>query len=202
MSTMQRVRGISSSRVTVAIGTYQLDRRNQKIQKTMSTLPRAIVGELLCPLQVTAWNRPVKQNMPSRVLVLCFIFFGPYATSSRRRRAPFPVWAPYCYDSAWFRGATPASSVTSGGVVNQLPAEPHNRNHRFILSTITKLNTTQTSQKQHKYRTHISAASVLYRSVPTLPVAATLKFKFSCATQQKCSPATILLHDDAIPLPQ
>ncbi|KAL7723279.1 hypothetical protein ACLKA6_012817 [Drosophila palustris] len=41
---MQRVRGISSSRVTVAIGTYQLDRRNQKIQKTRSTLPRAIVG--------------------------------------------------------------------------------------------------------------------------------------------------------------
>ncbi|KAL7737893.1 hypothetical protein ACLKA6_006268 [Drosophila palustris] len=72
---MQRVRGISSSRVTVAIGTYQLDRRNQKTQKTRSTLPRAIVGELLCPLQVTAWNRPVKQNMPSRVLVLCFIFF-------------------------------------------------------------------------------------------------------------------------------
>ncbi|KAM8702656.1 hypothetical protein ACLKA7_000786 [Drosophila subpalustris] len=51
---MQRVRGISSSQVTVAIGTYQLDRRNQKIQKTRSTLPRAIVGELLCPLQVTA----------------------------------------------------------------------------------------------------------------------------------------------------
>ncbi|KAL7725034.1 hypothetical protein ACLKA6_000916 [Drosophila palustris] len=42
---MQRVRGISSSRVTVAIGTYQLDRRNQKIQKTMSTLPRAIVAK-------------------------------------------------------------------------------------------------------------------------------------------------------------
>ncbi|KAL7724232.1 hypothetical protein ACLKA6_004604 [Drosophila palustris] len=41
---MQRVRGISSSRVTVAIGTYQLDRRNQKIQKTRSTLPRAVVG--------------------------------------------------------------------------------------------------------------------------------------------------------------
>ncbi|KAL7728166.1 hypothetical protein ACLKA6_002295 [Drosophila palustris] len=42
---MQRVRGISSSRVTVAIGTYQLDRRNQKIQKTRSTLPRAIVAK-------------------------------------------------------------------------------------------------------------------------------------------------------------
>ncbi|KAM8718393.1 hypothetical protein ACLKA7_001586 [Drosophila subpalustris] len=128
---MQRVRGISSSRVTVAIGTYQLDRRNQKIQKTRSTLPRAIVA---------------KHAFESTRLMLYFFLSGPYATSSGRRRAPFPDWAPYCYDSAWFRGATPASSVTSGGVVNQLPAEPHNRNHRFILSTITELNTTQTSQ--------------------------------------------------------
>ncbi|KAM8702374.1 hypothetical protein ACLKA7_007705 [Drosophila subpalustris] len=69
---MQRVRRISSSRVTVAIGTYQLDRRNQKIQKTRSTLPRANVEAILNSRPLTAtFNDPNdgKAIIPAYLLI-------------------------------------------------------------------------------------------------------------------------------------